>query len=150
MRTNEQNARLHGLIGKLGIDKETKASLVWDVTGGRSESSKDLTRAEADKLIKHLEAHQGNTAETCNKIRRRIISHLIEMGAVTEAGDTDMGFIYVFIQQNWHKEFNSIEAKELAKIASVLRTKWLPWFYVKRTNNPLFSIKNEQTDSVKA
>lgn len=78
-RTPQQNERLHALIFTLRIDKEEKAELVKAFTNGRSYSSKDLTYAEADLLIKYLD---NTVVESIKKMRSKIINIAKDIGLV--------------------------------------------------------------------
>lgn len=53
-RLPAQNERFHGLIGKLGMDRDEKKDLVREVSAGRCTSSKDLTAHEMQKAIEML------------------------------------------------------------------------------------------------
>ncbi len=53
-RLPSQNERFHGLIGKLGMDRDEKKELVREVSAGRCTSSADLTAHEMQKAIEML------------------------------------------------------------------------------------------------
>jgi len=53
-RDLEQNKAIHALLGKHGFDKEAKAEMVVDITGGRTESTAEMSFDEANVMIKRL------------------------------------------------------------------------------------------------
>ena len=80
-RTLQQNRVIHQLIGRRGLDIGEKASLVSEVSGGRTESSAQLTREEANKLIKRLGGEPISLSRRTQQLKRQeagvkqIISH---------------------------------------------------------------------------
>jgi hypothetical protein len=75
--TTQQNKMLYGLLNKTGLMKD-KANLIYGITKGRSESSKDLSFEEARLVINYLQT-QDKTTDGINKMRRKIISMAHEM-----------------------------------------------------------------------
>ena len=162
----KQKTKLERLRGKLFVilkERELTAyrgDIVIGFTNGYYHSTSDLNEDDLDILIGGIAAgkwdwvRDGNqstvdntdTPEARNRIRRNIISKLIEMGAVTNAGAADMPFIYSFIMQRWHQRFNDIPVKKLGAIVAVLEKTWLPNFYKKKAQNPDFSIKMIKAD----
>lgn len=53
-RLKSQNARFHGLVGKLKLDRDEKKEVVSWASGSRCTSSKDLTASEMRKAIDQL------------------------------------------------------------------------------------------------
>lgn len=51
----------------------------WEHSDGRTESTRDLTEQETDKIIKKLEA-EFKEFDVANKMRRKLISMAREMG----------------------------------------------------------------------
>jgi len=70
----QQLKTLHVLLNNSGL-MEQKKNLIAGITGGRTESSKELTYPEAGALITYLK-----TQEEGHKMRRKIISLAHEMG----------------------------------------------------------------------
>ncbi len=88
-----QMRNLHRLLNETGL-LGYKHDLVWKATGQRTESSKELTIAEADRLIKHLEKKVEKPAEAVkfterpeakqlDKLRKKMISYAWEMDWTT-------------------------------------------------------------------
>jgi hypothetical protein len=53
-RNLEQNKAIHALLGKHRFDREAKADMVADITGGRAESTKEMSFEEANVMIARL------------------------------------------------------------------------------------------------
>lgn len=86
--SKKQNGILHGLLTANKLIDQKKA-LVYAFTNGRSESSKELTFAEASELIKHL---RGN--DSSHRMRRKIIKLAHEIGWKKEGSkEIDMAAI---------------------------------------------------------
>ena len=64
LRTPEQNRKLHYLCSRLGIDKETLQTMVWNYTAQRTTRSKEMYKHECQSLIDFL-------SETANPNRER-------------------------------------------------------------------------------
>lgn len=78
--TKEQSKKLHTLLSQLKL-MDSKNDMIYDVTGGRATSSKDLTTDEALILIKHLSQFDNN-----DKMRRKVYALAYEAGIIY--GDT--------------------------------------------------------------
>ena len=81
--SNQQNKQLHTLLAATGM-MEQKANLVLGFSDGKSESSKDLTDAQAKEMITYLQSRQapsfdGVVEAAANKMRRKLISMAYEM-----------------------------------------------------------------------
>lgn len=74
------NKQIHALLNNTGL-AEQKANLVFGFTQGRSDSSKDMTDAEAIDFINYLrrQPNAGGSGNQTNKMRRKIISMAHEM-----------------------------------------------------------------------
>ena len=137
LRSSTQNARLHTLINSLGIDKETKAGLVYQYTAGRSDSSADLTYQECQQLIKDLSqkllksAQDKANTNKADRLRKKIISLFREMNYQTEAGKADMQRIKATLLHKWGKDINRYTEAELRRIIAVLQKDWVPHYYKK-------------------
>jgi polyhydroxyalkanoate synthesis regulator phasin len=85
--TPPQNRRLHQLVNQAKIHEEDKRALIHEFTNGKSTSSKDLLKDQAQHLIQHLEEKLDlvATAPTIeqevasDKMRRKILSLSHEM-----------------------------------------------------------------------
>ncbi len=55
-RTIEQNNRLHKLIATLNINAEQKEQLVYTYSNGRCTSSRDMSYAECNDLLRFLQS----------------------------------------------------------------------------------------------
>jgi hypothetical protein len=152
-RTKTQNAQLHSLISKLGIDAEIKASLVMQFTNGRTSSSAEMDVTECQYLIGHLSAlvhgkkMQDGRLKTedrrprslsgvevsspSDKLRKKIISRFREMNYHTPQGKADMSRIQATVIKKWGKPLNSLTDAEMRSIIAVLEKEWLPHFYKK-------------------
>lgn len=62
-RTSAQNRRIHQLLGKLGLDEEARVNLAQQYSGGRAQSTAELTISEARELIDHLIIEVGEEVE---------------------------------------------------------------------------------------
>ena len=116
----QQNKTLHTLLSATGL-KDQKASLVLAFTG-RSESSKDLTDAEANQMIEWLRSKQEKPDDAANKMRRKIISLAYEMHWA-KAGDWKAAVESIdkfCISKNaiYKKELNKHSAPELVQVVS--------------------------------
>jgi hypothetical protein len=156
-----QNKRFYAMLSKAGL-RDQKAELVLQVSDGRTEHSSELSDREADALIDFLAKRLNQASSTpdykvftkedekANLKRRRIISKLMEMGAVLPNGKADMPFIYSFIEKRWKKPFNSLTNHELRKIAAILEDKFLPWYYSKLEEPGFKGIKGYHEDYTEA
>lgn len=61
-RTLQQNKIIHSLLNTWGFDSESKREMVLDITKGRTESTKELTFAEANFLIEKLQGTAPSNA----------------------------------------------------------------------------------------
>ena len=69
-RTEGQNRRFWALISKLGIDEETRKSLVLQYTKGRTEHSSEMTRLEMEALLQDLGLLAGASEEQAKDCRQ--------------------------------------------------------------------------------
>lgn len=53
-RTAAQNKAIHSLLNKFNFDTDSKAEMVADITGGRTESTKEMFFDEANVMIARL------------------------------------------------------------------------------------------------
>lgn len=79
--TAKQLQYIHAALHKKQLLKH-KAEMVASFTNGRTESSREMTAAEADELLRSLNDHQPE-ADAKDKMIRKIIAMAREMGVVT-------------------------------------------------------------------
>lgn len=118
LRTMQQNATLHALLGALGIDKEAKADLVHQFTLGRGTSSADMRQDECERLIKHLQKISDQTdADKPLRMRRKMFALAHSLDWETEDGKVDekvlLGWLmkYGRVKKHW----NDMTIPELAR-----------------------------------
>ena len=119
-RTNEQSIRLHTILGKLGIEKEEKEDLVYQITNGRFNSTKALTFLECDALIKGLQAKIPKEVldyartDKSDKMRKKIFSICHEIRwTINGKVDTKKLNEYLLKYGYLHKPLKDYEDKEL-------------------------------------
>jgi len=137
-RTLKQNNQLHGLLGRLGIDTDTKQDLVYSYSGGREVSSKGLLYHECQALINCLLARTKGAAwsesSPENKMRRKILSICHEMRWKDEITDNiDWKRLNEWLKKYGylHKKFNDYTALELPKLINQFES-LLNHYYAKR------------------
>ncbi len=89
-------------------------AIVFDYSGGRTESSRELTDPEIMRLIRDLE--KGfKELDRADKMRKKIISQAHEMGWELPSGKIDMDMINAWCVKYGfkHKPLNSYSYKEL-------------------------------------
>lgn len=88
--SKKQNAMIGYLVTRLAIDPETKEELIYNHTAGRTVSIRELSKIEAEKVIKFLTS-QGRVTETpASRMRRKIISMAHELGWKVPGGKVNM------------------------------------------------------------
>lgn len=123
LRTNEQNSRLHGLLGMLHIDAEQKVWLVEQYTEGRSTSTKDMTINECQALIDHLAKVAIDTnADRANVMRRKAFAIAHELGWETQDGKVDREHFNAWMLKYGylHKDINAYSLAELPRLLTQL------------------------------
>jgi len=109
---------LNTLVGKLGIDKESKAVMVEGFSNGRCTSSKELFMNEAADMIKHLKSLDPEESKA-EKMRRKIISLAHEMGwKVDNKADMKRIDNWCTVYGHGKKKLNSYTYKELPTLVS--------------------------------
>lgn len=86
-RLKSQNNRFYGLLAKAKLDMDEKKALVYEVSAGRTYSSRDLTAQEMQRAIDHLAGLQVSSRAKMMAKARAIASDigLIRKG-VDESG----------------------------------------------------------------
>ena len=92
--TAKETGRYHLLIKECGLTEEEKQALVYSYSDGRGTSSKDLTPAEAKKLLAFL---QNLHSTKCKPMRGKIIHYLCLLGYVNSDDTADWDRINAFI-----------------------------------------------------
>ncbi len=130
VRTAQQNSRLHLLLGKLNVEKETKEDLVYQFTSGRETSSSKLEFKECQALIDHLGRLTKQTFDSGDKMRKKILSVVHELGWETPSGKIDWKSLNEYLLKfgYLHKTLNDYEYKELPTLVTqfenLLRTEY--------------------------
>jgi hypothetical protein len=115
--TANQLRAIHALFNKNGLTDDKK-SIVSSFTAGRSESTKDLSYAEAGALIGHLKSLDV-TDKRSDKMRNKILSLAHEMNW-TKKGYVDMERINSWCMKygHAHKALDGHTYEELPKLVS--------------------------------
>jgi hypothetical protein len=113
IRTESQNKALHLLLGKVGIDQDTKADMVFNYTDGRTMHSAEMTCMECDALIRAL---RKMIPDIMDKKRKRVIANMAEAGFIRN-GKPDMFAINEWVlKQGLKKPLNDHSSAELSKL----------------------------------
>lgn len=115
------NKQIHVLLNNTGL-AEQKASMILGFTWGRSESSKDMTDAEAIDFIEYLRAQPNAKGKAADKMRKKIISLAYEM-RWAKAGDWKAAVDCIdkfCLSKNgiFKKELNKHSIPELVQVVS--------------------------------
>lgn len=108
------------MVGKLRIDKESKALIISGFTNHRATSSKDMFVEEATAMIKHLKELDPDE-QAAEKMRKKIISLAHEMGwQVAGSQKADMKRIDGWCKKFGykHKNLNNYTYKELPALVT--------------------------------
>lgn len=122
-RTIEQNARLHKLLGLLGITADQKETLVLSYTYGRTASSADMSGHECDELLRFLQqqydARLSYHDSRSRAMRRRFFSLVREKGwTVDNKINYDRVNAWLTQYGYLHKPLNKYTYAELPKLLS--------------------------------
>jgi hypothetical protein len=110
--------KLMALLTKAGLQGRRHA-IVWDYSSCRTESSKELTDQETNRLIRDLE--KGfKELDRCDVMRKKIISQAHEMGWELTGHKADMARIEAWcIKSGYlHKGLNKYTYAELPGLVS--------------------------------
>ncbi len=137
-RTLDQNRRLHALKGELMLDHEVFEDLVYQFTGGRETSSKEMLMEECQAMINHLSLltkDKGVSPEAAraDKMRKKIISICHEMNLKLDSGKIDMHRVNYVCQESTYlkKKLDQYTLSELPKLVTQFE-QILKSFYAKR------------------
>lgn len=128
IRTPEQSKKFNTLIGKLGIDKETKAEMVSAISNGRTTTSAHLTVNECSQLINKLEhgfatPQRSRELTILDKARYRLLCTLRNKGFKTPTGKPDRSKIDAYTMHYWGKKVAAMDMSECNKYIAVVN-KW--------------------------
>lgn len=125
---SKQNSRLHALISKVGIDKETKAEMVFKYTNGKHTSSADMTFSQREQMINDLQriANQmpmSVAEQSANQQRRKLFALCHEIGWELPNGKVDEDRLEKWILKYGHqntkgKRLKDYTGKELPKLVT--------------------------------
>lgn len=125
-KTTQQLKSIFAACRKLGIDDDTRATLVIDLTDGRTSSCKDITYSEAKQFVRQLNSLLSTPAPKfseryfqCDNMRKKILSFFHEMNYRVN-GKLDMERVEKTIIQKGYlkKPLNSYKYEELPKLVS--------------------------------
>lgn len=131
-RTKEQSVRLHTILGKLQIDAEGKADLVFAITKGREKSTTGLTQLECIALINDLQEKLPKNESKADKMRKKILSTCHEMRWTID-GKVDFERLDHYLKKYGykHKELNEYTEQELPMLVTQFDNLLIS-FYAKR------------------
>lgn len=125
--------RMFFYLRQHGIDEETRHNMIFDITGGRSSSARDLTDEEAEKIIRSV--RQGTPGD---RIRKAIFSVCYEMDIINKkmTNAAKLAAINQYIQNSSKigvkKDLNAYTPPELQKLYYQFRV-FLKWYLSKKT-----------------
>lgn len=128
-RTSSQNAQLHALVAKLGIDPELKSELVTRFTNGREQSSAQMEVMECQRLINHLNSLGKSQQQLkgvdkgydpANRMRRKVLSICHEIGWELPNGEIDWLRLNEYLNKYGylHKPLNDYAYAELPTLVT--------------------------------
>lgn len=116
--TNKQLSKLHTLLAQSGMT-DSKKQLVFEVSGRRTVSSKELTYKEVVSLIEYLEDILGT-----EKMRRKIFALAYEAGIIygytPEDKKMNAAKLNIFLAERGavKKELNKMSKAELLQVVN--------------------------------
>jgi hypothetical protein len=127
-RTLEQNTRFHALVFTLRLTQEEKRNLVREHSNLRTDSSKDLTLAEMQLLIRTLETM---VERSITKMRSKIINIAKDVGLNKPpllpgegvGGEVDFARLNVFLEKKFKKKLHQLTRDELRDAVTAME-KW--------------------------
>jgi hypothetical protein len=116
--TKKQLAKLHVLLHQLGM-ADQKADMVFNISGGRTKSSRELTLLEAKELLEYLSKYDPS-----ERMRKKVLALAYESGIIY--GDTpedkkmNVAKIDMFLQSKGviKKRLNDLKHDELIKVVN--------------------------------
>ena len=127
-------------LSRLKFTEDVKETLVSTFTNGKTISLRDMNDREASELRNHLNGIQREADASAQKMRSKVISKYHEMdfhtySPVKQKFVADMPRIEKHLVDNWGKELNGYDNKELSRILSVLEKKIVPWYLKNKSKN---------------
>lgn len=107
--TPKLNSILHTLLSSTGLMAQ-KADLVSGMTQHRTESSREMTDAEARELIQYLQGEQDRSKLACDKKRKKLIALAYSIG---ENPHFVIGWAEKYGVNNVKRKFNDYDKQEL-------------------------------------
>ena len=100
----------------------------------------EIWMTEKPELRNHLNGIQREADASAQKMRSKVISKYHEMdfhtySPVKQKFVADMPRIEKHLVDNWGKELNGYDNKELSRILSVLEKKIVPWYLKNKSKN---------------
>lgn len=112
---NLQLGTIHALLKQTGT-ADNKRDMVYSITGGRSESTRDLTAQEAQNMISKLQAIQAAKPavnDECDRKRKRLIGMAYGIG---ENADFAKAWCEKYGVFQTKKKFNEYSSTELSAL----------------------------------
>lgn len=117
--------QLRTILNRKGIDEAQKEDLVFEATGERTTSIRDMEAWEAIALIRALNGRQDTFKDdSANQKRRQILALCHEMGWEDEEGKADMTRINAYCTSRGYlkKPLNDYKPSELNKLVTQFKT----------------------------
>ncbi|PHN00657.1 hypothetical protein [Flavilitoribacter nigricans] len=119
---NQYIIQIRTLLTKLGIDEETKETMVLEATGGRTYSIRQMRTIEAIQIIRSLQgkADDYQVDEAKQRMKRQILALCHEMGWEHDNGKVDMDRVNRWCQNRGYikKPFDEFTKAELPKLVA--------------------------------
>ena len=118
--SKEQLKKLHVLLNKLALARQ-KEAMVFEVSKGRTTSSKELTKAEATILISFLSKQDITFNDSDYRMKRKVYALAREAGIIYGYSDEDNKMntakLNSFLKEKGavRKELNQMSHKELIR-----------------------------------
>lgn len=116
--TNKQLQKLHIMLKQLGLNDD-KEHIVFDASGGRTKSSKELTINEARNLISELSEHDPD-----DRMRRKVYALAYDANIIYGDTPADKRMntaklnMFLLSHGSIKKDLNKMTHKELVKTVS--------------------------------
>ena len=121
MKPNYRRKRLHRklmtLLSKLGIDDDMRHEMVYNFTGGRTQSTKELSLSEMSELIMQLE---GDHEEKIRRLRSEILAIATRTG-IHDPSNWEKFNAFMIHRSIHHKPLNEYSLEELKELRRQFR-----------------------------
>lgn len=103
-RLKSQNARFYGLLAKAKLDMDEKKALVYEVSAGRTYSSRELTAQEMQRAIDHL---SGLEVSSRKRMMAKVLHIADDLGLIRKGVDEkgELRNDYTSLNSFVHKKF---------------------------------------------